>query len=428
MWDLDTIVRDNNQSALDWMMRTLEVERAQDVRTEIWPLTMLAEKLREGPVNLDALIAYFKEYKTLDAFTSLIKQFIPEHEDEIMSVAWDQRAYKFCYFFSRKYYPLPQGAFQADISALVDQGLPVALMGLSYSTYHELDMRPGYQLLLSLVVYPYEGDERDEQDDPVPFNPWNTSTGKYKPSATDKQWLQSLVETLAIGGEWIAPMGFRVIKTGEKSIELREAVDGPTVKETIARTLMIAKLLGIEAKAFSGRTAEDKLSGARVPLLDGAKRIVGAEIASRIPRLGWSSAELHSVVDNTKYEGVGEFADWACSQTGCVVLDSNYEHCEYMEGTTEPIFQWSKENVDRLSSEWPKVKQTREKIDRIVQWIEANPPVNFGELLYFLLSKAPEMKRGRLNGQYDPMEHYCPLDQYLGEEEIEDEEEARAAI
>jgi len=35
---------------------------------------------------------------------------------------------------------------------------------MSYSAYHELQMRPGYLLLLSLVIYPYEGDERDIEE------------------------------------------------------------------------------------------------------------------------------------------------------------------------------------------------------------------------------------------------------------------------
>lgn len=43
-------------------------------------------------------------------------------------------------------------------------GLPVGLMAMSYSAYHDLNMRWGYLLLLSLVVYPYEGDERDMEE------------------------------------------------------------------------------------------------------------------------------------------------------------------------------------------------------------------------------------------------------------------------
>jgi len=77
--------------------------------------------------------------------------------------------------------------------------------------------------------------------------------------------------------------------------------------------------------------------------------------------------------------------DWACSNTGCVVLDSSYENCDYEEGSGEPTFLWTKRNVDILTSEWPRVQEIRGKIDHIVEWLEADPIERFRELLEFLL-------------------------------------------
>ncbi|KKL06510.1 hypothetical protein LCGC14_2595330, partial [marine sediment metagenome] len=168
---------------------------------------------------------------------------------------------------------------------------------------------------------------------------------------------------------------------------------------------------------------------ARVPLLDAVQRIVGAELTGRIPSNGWMAEELHQWTDGTQYEGVGTFADWVCSQTGCIILDCSYADCEYVEGMTEPIFKWSQFNVEELTKEYPKVKETREKIDRVVEWLEADPIIRFRDLLVFLTAKAKTRRKKAIKRdkyQYDPTEHWCPLDQtnqFEEEEEVNDEED-----
>jgi len=183
-----------------------------------------------------------------------------------------------------------------------------------------------------------------------------------------------LIESLADGGEWIAPMGFSVIKVDAHTIQLKQAIDTPDVKETIRRTLLIAERAGITAKfSRTGRKAEEKISGARIPLLETVKRMVGTDLVKLIPKNGWAKEVLHTATDGTRYDGVGHFADWVCQATGCTVLDSNYEDCHYQEGDTEPYFKWSERNVKLLTEEWPKAQEYRKKIDHIVQWLEANP-------------------------------------------------------
>ena len=402
-------------------MRGKQLQEAQSPQPEGWALSLLADKLRTGPPSLTALVDCLEDIKTIEGFLELIRMLLPEYEDQIMSEPRNRRVYRFCFFFGKKYYPLPANT-ECPIANWVED-MPVELMALSYSAYHELEMRPGYLLLLSLVIYPYEGDVRDEEDDYVPFDPANLPTGKYRPSARDIAWVRNLMANLAIGGEWIAPMGFTVVKVAENKIELREAIDTPEVKETIRRTLLIAKKVGIEAEfTRTGRTAREKLNGAKVPLLDLVQNIVGAELANRIPGAGWSPGELHQMTDNTPYDGVGNFADWACSETGCIVLDSSYDNCGYMEGMGEPIFKWSEYNVNVLASQWPKVQEVREKIDHIVEWLERDQINNFRKLVEFLLKFNLEKKPGKVR-IYDPIEHYCDLEQNTGEEEDDDDDD-----
>ena len=309
-------------------MRGRKSEEAQSPQPEGWALSLLADMLKAGPPQLTEIIGCLEQVETVKEFRELVRMLLPEYESEIMSAPRNRRVCKFCYYFGKEYYPLPANTDCPPADWV--SGMPVELMAMSYSVYHELQMRPGYLLLLSLVIYPYEGDERDIEED----------------------------------------------------------IPG---------------------------------SGARVPLLDLAQRIVGEEIVNKIPKDGWTSEELHRMTDGTNYDGVGAFADWACSLTGCVVLDSSYENCDYEEGSGEPTFLWTKHNVDILTSEWPKVQEIRGKIDRLVEWLERDPIGHFGELLDFLLKTEPvKTKKRRKRGYYDPFEHHCELDQDTGEEEDDD--------
>ena len=277
-------------------MRGRNAEEAQSPQPEGWALSILADMLKVGPPLLTEIIGCLDQIETVKEFRQLVKLLLPEYESEIMGAARNRRVYKFCYYFGIEYYPLPANTDCPPGDWV--SGMPVELMAMSYSAYHELQLRPGYLLLLSLVIYPYEGDERDIDED----------------------------------------------------------IPG---------------------------------SGARVPLLDLVRRLVGEQIVNRIPMEGWNTEELHRMTDGTKYDGVGAFADWACSSTGCVVLDSSYENCDYEEGSGEPTFLWTKHNVDILTEQWPKVQEIRGEIDHLVEWLEADSIGHFRELLDFLLKAEP---------------------------------------
>ncbi len=323
MWDLEQIILNNNQAAVDFMMRGQKIAVAESPQPREWTLARLAEKLKIGPPLLSELMDICTDFKTIEDFLGLIRTFLPEHEKEILAERRTQRVYRFAYLFGERYFPLPTFTHERSLEEFVG-ALPVELMGMSPSVYHNLEMRPGYILLLSLVVFPYVGDERYIEEE---------------------------------------------------------------------------------------ETDADDPIGARVPLLDMVQRIVGESLAQSIPRAGWTPARLHQMTDKTLYEGAGDFADWACSETGCVVLDSNYGDCDYQEGYGEPVFQWTKRNVEILTGQWPKVKKIRETIDHIVEWLEADPTNNFGQLLKYLLSQ--DIPKEKIQHVYNWEDHVCPLDQIM---------------
>lgn len=433
MWDLDTIIAQNNQAAIDFMMQGREVEVAQSPQPKEWSLTLLAQKLQVGPPSLAILLQSFTNYDTLKAFVELIRQYLPEHEEELLSAAVTQRSYKFCHLFGKKYFPLPSGAFTASLGQLTEN-MPVVLMGMSYSAYHDLDMRLGYILLLSLVIYPYEGHWRDSEDDDVPFDPYEKISG-WKPRQSDIGWVRNMVEQLADGGKWIAPMGFSVVKINDHNIEITQALNTPEVIDTVHRTVLCAEKAGINVHVRVGKSAEEKQEvtcGARVPLLDLVQQRVGHELTSRVPKNGWTPEELHKWTDGTVYDGVGDFADWVCSQTGCILLDFSYDDCEYIQNLNQPIFKWTQFNVESLTEQVGKVRAVREKIDRVVEFLEANPELHFKSLLDFLIPKASTSLREdvpRKSYTWDDTEHWIPLELKIEEEEDEHaEDEGGAAL
>lgn len=345
MWDLYQIIAENNRMAMQQMMNGIRLERVKSTIPDSWPLHELCRKMQIGPPLLRELISGFIDIDSLERFRGIIRQFLPEYEEEILSQRRPERQAKFCQLFSKKYYPLPFWAPNVGFDEF-SRGLPVETLAMSHSQWHEMDMRPGYLMLLSLVVYPYEGDIRDEEG-------WGY-------------------------GIW------------------DEDNERPPFDQTLA---------GI-------------FTGTRVALISAVQNIVG-EIAKKIPPSGWTADELHVMTDDTSYDGVGDFAAWALSETGCAVLDSAYDDFEYMEGYGEPLFRWSNYNVNMLTEQWPKVVKIREKIDHIVEWIEIEPR-RFTELLEFLLAEAPKkLKAGNKKGKrsYDPTEHWSPLEHYGMEEE-----------
>lgn len=123
--------------------------------------------------------------------------------------------------------------------------------------------------------------------------------------------------------------------------------------------------------------SEKEYVSARIPILEEVKRLVGPELAGRIPEEGWEPKSLHEVCDHTRFRGVADCADWICSCTGLWVLDTNYE--EFGE---EP---WQRETVDELARQYPLVRQLMDRVQGMIDWLEDSPTGNFARVLNHIL-------------------------------------------
>jgi hypothetical protein len=412
-------------------MQPEAITEEQHPQPKVWALSMLAEMLKAGPPQLDEIIHCLEGIGDIKKFVAIVQMLMPESEQEIMSKPRNRRIYQFVYNFGQKYYPLPANT---DISPKEwIRGIPVELLGLSYTAYHDQNMRPGFMMLLALCPYPFEGDARDNHDDDIPFDPFDPMKSaqflfdkeNFKPSAKDVKWTRQWIGNLAINGEWVAPAGFKIVKVADNKVKITNVVDTPEARETLRKVILCAQKAGIEVKVpHVGQTARQKMVGARMPYLDVVARIVGAEMAGKIPKAGWTPEELHKMTDRTIYDGVGLFADWACANTGCIVLDSNYDDCDFADGEMGPLFKWTKKNVDILTEQYPIVKEIRKKMDHIVAWLEEDQASRFTGLLDLCIKNSPAEahKRRKVGAYRDPMERMIELEQNFDEEDDEDED------
>jgi hypothetical protein len=218
-----------------------------------------------------------------------------------------------------------------------------------------------------------------------------------------------------------------MIKRGPKMMELAGSVTTWEAKAIVKRTIQIADILGIKTKYTPGKTADQKgktlyqiFTGSRMALLDRVQGIVGVEITKKIPVAGYTPEELHKLTDNSRFNGCGDFADWACGKTGTIMLDYNYDHGQYIEGNNEPIYTWTAGNVKKLTDQYPKVREIRRKIDHLVEWLELDPGNNFRNLVYYILDQPQPAKKTRPLQYRD--EDVIPLDMADDDEWNEDNE------
>ncbi|MBA7639101.1 hypothetical protein ES703_46759 [subsurface metagenome] len=123
----------------------------------------------------------------------------------------------------------------------------------------------------------------------------------------------------------------------------------------------------------------DDGEGGRIPILERVGELVGKRLMGLLPPEGWSTEDLHRMLDGSDFEGAAAFADWVHCETGLWQLDATYD--EY-EG--EP---WERHIVDSLTSQRAEVIEYQDKIQRMSEWLEEDLDHRFEELLSHMLDR-----------------------------------------
>lgn len=102
----------------------------------------------------------------------------------------------------------------------------------------------------------------------------------------------------------------------------------------------------------------------------------------RIPPQGWTSEELHGMLDGTDYQGAAHWADYMSNNTGNAFLDCWAEY-----PLNEP---WSMEDVEALTQQYLESEVIWAAMVKMSEWLEDDLRARFHELVTFILENDTE--------------------------------------
>ncbi|KKM79336.1 hypothetical protein LCGC14_1351030, partial [marine sediment metagenome] len=138
---------------------------------EKMPLAVLARRLTLEPPSIEHLIGFIGQSEVFAIFLELVREYVPDHEREIMRGPVWERAESFRRRFEQEYFPLADFAYgDGESLEYMVHAIPVELMGWEYDQYHEYESyRPGATLLLGLVINPFDYGYEDSEAARVPI-------------------------------------------------------------------------------------------------------------------------------------------------------------------------------------------------------------------------------------------------------------------
>ena len=118
---------------------------------------------------------------------------------------------------------------------------------------------------------------------------------------------------------------------------------------------------------------------------------VPRDLLERVPQGGIDRGEVHILLDDTPHSALASWADYLHVDTGNGFLDMSWEDAGY------EFTEWSKENVEVLAQKWLEAMQFQQKWSDMADWLEADPPGRFKQLLDFIDKRRVKHERRRPN-------------------------------
>jgi len=121
------------------------------------PLEALSRVLRRGPPCLSALLDMMGGVEDYTVFVSLVREFLPDREDDILSAGSHEDVIQaFATAFGERYFPLDDIVFDEGFAGVIGF-IPVVFRGFNLDDYHFLpDWRSGFLLGTLLVDFEEE--------------------------------------------------------------------------------------------------------------------------------------------------------------------------------------------------------------------------------------------------------------------------------
>jgi hypothetical protein len=128
--------------------------------------------------------------------------------------------------------------------------------------------------------------------------------------------------------------------------------------------------------------------GARTALGEACRQQVSSELLQRIPETGFTTEDLHLLLDSTAYSALALWGDMINLCTGNDFLDTDEE---MMSNSVLP--DWTRENVDYFTREWEEAEEKQSLTHAMAEQFEKNPSQYFQEVMDFIDQKK-ELQNG----------------------------------
>ena len=122
------------------------------------PLAVLGRRLQVGPPQITHLMSLLEDGEMVAAFVKIVRDYLPEHEAEIMALTAVERVGLFQQLFEPRYFPLQEyGYDDEEAYQYIVMAPDIPRMGLSWDDYHSIadDYHPGLVLQFGLAKSPW---------------------------------------------------------------------------------------------------------------------------------------------------------------------------------------------------------------------------------------------------------------------------------
>jgi hypothetical protein len=125
----------------------------------------------------------------------------------------------------------------------------------------------------------------------------------------------------------------------------------------------------------------DGEEGARLAVLDQFKKLLGEkaeELIKLLPAKGFRIEDIEKALKDSPYPGLLARCRWVFRRTGNRWLDTAYEAAE-----------WNRENVDRLTRDWPAYREIDQQMKSFDSWLGHERNARFAEVIKYVRDKIP---------------------------------------
>ncbi|MFA5385032.1 MAG: hypothetical protein WC364_10285 [Eubacteriales bacterium] len=153
----------NDEAVQEYDRRVAEGKIPYNNSDAVFPVSLLISKMKTGPQLISSIISLLQGDDYVNEFKSLVEEIMPDRLQEVMNERGDRKVLKFIQIFNTRFFILDTKAIMADEPYQLISSIPVAAEGMTYDSYANFtDFRPGYILMLSLIMAPYYFDDDDE--------------------------------------------------------------------------------------------------------------------------------------------------------------------------------------------------------------------------------------------------------------------------